>query len=86
MRALATDHGRTSLLREVMDWMLAPLIIAWPVSMVLSYFIAMGVAERVFDRGLEAKVRSLAENLVFNTATDNVLLNVDLQALLADDE
>jgi two-component system sensor histidine kinase TctE len=86
MRALATDHGRTSLLREVMDWMLAPLIIAWPVSMVLSYFIAMGVAERVFDRGLEAKVRSLAENLVFNTATDNVLLNVDLQALLADDD
>jgi two-component system sensor histidine kinase TctE len=86
MGVLAANDAKTSLLREVMDWMLVPLIIAWPISMVLSYFIAMGVAERVFDRGLEAKVRSLAENLVFNAATDNVLLTVDLQALLADDD
>jgi two-component system, OmpR family, sensor histidine kinase TctE len=69
-----------------MDWMLVPLIIAWPISMLASYFIAIGVAERVFDRGLEAKVRSLAENLVVDASSNNISLAVDLQVLLADDD
>jgi two-component system sensor histidine kinase TctE len=69
-----------------MDWMLVPLIFAWPASLLLSYLIAIGVAERVFDRGLEAKVRALAENITVDTATGNVRLGVDLRVLLVDDD
>ena len=49
--------------------MLVPLVFAWPISLLLSYVIAIGVAGRVFDRGLEAKVRALAENIARDDKT-----------------
>ncbi len=78
--------GRTSLLRELMDWMLVPLVFAWPVSLLLSYVIAIGVAERVFDRGLEAKARALAENIARDEKTGSIKLSLDLRVLLVDDD
>lgn len=86
MRRSAPADSNSSLLRELFDWMLVPLIIAWPISILLSYLIAASVAERVFDRGLDAKVRSLAENIVVDPATRKVTLAIDLRGLLADDD
>ena len=77
---------RTSLLRELIDWMLVPLVFAWPISLLLSYVIAIGVAERVFDRGLEAKVRALAENIARDDKTGGIKLGIDLRVLLIDDD
>jgi two-component system sensor histidine kinase TctE len=69
-----------------MDWMLVPLVFAWPISLLLSYVIAIGVAERVFDRGLEAKVRALAENIALDDKTGRIKMGVDLKVLLVDDD
>jgi two-component system sensor histidine kinase TctE len=66
--------------------MLVPLVFAWPISLLLSYVIAIGVAGRVFDRGLEAKVRALAENIARDDKTGGIKLGIDLRVLLIDDD
>lgn len=78
--------GNSSILRDLLDWMLVPLVIAWPVSVIVSYLIAIGVAERQFDRSLVAKVRSLAENVTQDAVTGEIRLGVDLRMLMIDDD
>jgi len=63
-----------------------PLLIACPIAIIISYWIASSVAGEIFDRALAAKARSLAEHLSIESETDTVRLNVDLAMLLADDD
>ncbi|MBS0445263.1 MAG: sensor histidine kinase N-terminal domain-containing protein [Proteobacteria bacterium] len=65
MRA-ATD-GRTreqrSLFGEILDWMLAPLLLLWPMSVMLTWLVAQGIANNPFDRELGERVRLLARQV-----------------------
>jgi two-component system sensor histidine kinase TctE len=49
-----------SLFGEILDWMLAPLLLLWPMSVVLTWLVAQGLANQPYDRELGAKVRQLA--------------------------
>ena len=42
-----------SLFGEILDWMLTPLLLLWPVSLALTWLVAQNIAGRPFDRGLE---------------------------------
>ncbi len=50
-----------SLFGEILDWMLTPLLLLWPVSLVLTWLVAQGIAGNPFDRALEHNVRALAQ-------------------------
>ena len=50
-----------SLFGEILDWMLTPLLLLWPVSLVLTWLIAQGIAGKPFDRALEYNVRAMAQ-------------------------
>lgn len=52
-----------SLFGELLDWMLAPLLVIWPVSVLLTWGVAQNLAQRPFDRQLVAAAQSLAEQL-----------------------
>ncbi len=42
-----------SLFGEILDWMFAPLLLVWPVSLVLTWLVAQDIANRPYDRAME---------------------------------
>ncbi len=52
-----------SLFGEILDWMLMPLLLLWPVSIGVTYLIAKSIANEPFDRSLEDRVTVLAQQV-----------------------
>ena len=52
-----------SLFGEILDWMLAPLLLMWPMSLALTWLAAQGIAARPYDRALIESVRSLGQRI-----------------------
>ncbi|CAN7202642.1 sensor histidine kinase N-terminal domain-containing protein [Pseudorhodoferax sp. LjRoot39] len=57
------QREQRSLFGEILDWMLTPLLLLWPVSLVLTWLVAQGIAGNPFDRALEHNVRALAQQV-----------------------
>ena len=57
------EPAQRSLFGEILDWMLAPLLLLWPASIVITYLVAKSIANQPFDRGLEDKVLVLAQQV-----------------------
>ncbi len=55
------QREQRSLFGEILDWMLTPLLLLWPVSLVLTWLVAQGIADKPFDRALEYNVQALAQ-------------------------
>ena len=75
-----------SLFGEILDWMLTPLLLLWPVSLVLTWLIAQSIAGKPFDRALEYNVAALTQLVTVNH--NKVQFNLPLPArelLRADD-
>ena len=53
-----------SLFGEILDWMLAPLLLLWPLGVWLTWLMAQGIANAPFDRELGAMARILARQIV----------------------
>jgi two-component system sensor histidine kinase TctE len=62
--ATAAAREQRSLFGEILDWMLAPLLLLWPMSVALTWLVAQGIANRPFDRDLSAKLRAVARQVV----------------------
>ncbi len=59
-----TDEPRAkSLFGEVLDWMLAPLLLLWPMSLAVTYLVAKSIANQPFDRALEQDTYVLARQI-----------------------
>lgn len=56
-------HIQRSLFGGILDWMLAPLLLLWPLSIVITYLIAQSIANQPFDRALEERVTMLAQQV-----------------------
>ena len=52
---------QNSLFGEILDWMLAPLLLLWPMSVTLTYLVAQSIANGPFDRNLEEAVAVLSD-------------------------
>jgi two-component system sensor histidine kinase TctE len=52
-----------SLFGEILDWMLAPLLLLWPMSIAITYLVAKSIANQPFDRALEDSVTVLAQQV-----------------------
>ena len=50
-----------SLFGEILDWMLAPLLLLWPMSIAITYLVAKGIANQPFDHALEDNVTMLVQ-------------------------
>jgi len=53
-----------SLFGEILDWMLTPLLLLWPVSLALTWLVAQSIAGKPFDRALEYNAQALAQLVV----------------------
>ena len=55
--------GQRSLFGEILDWMLVPLLLLWPLSIGITYMAAKSIANEPFDRALEDKVLVVAQQV-----------------------
>ena len=60
---LRGEFEQRSLFGEILDWMLAPLLLLWPTSVTLTYIVAQTIANAPFDRALADDVGVLANHL-----------------------
>jgi len=56
-------HEQRSLFGEILDWMLAPLLLLWPMSVALTWLVAQGIANRPYDRELGQLAHSVARDV-----------------------
>jgi two-component system sensor histidine kinase TctE len=75
-----------SLFGEVLDWMFAPLLLLWPLSVALTFLIARSLADAPFDRALDDRTEALAQQV--RIASDRVVVTLPRAArdFLATDE
>ncbi len=81
------QREQRSLFGEILDWMLTPLLLLWPISLALTWLVAQGIADKPFDRALVYNVQALAQ-LVSVGPGSRVQFNLPLPAseiLRADD-
>ena len=67
-----------SLFGEILDWMLAPLLIVWPISVTFTYVVAQSIANGPFDRNLSDAVTLLANHVKLQNS--RVVLDLPLSA------
>ena len=60
------QREQRSLFGEILDWMLTPLLLLWPVSLALTWLVAQSIAGKPFDRALEYNVQALAQLVTVN--------------------
>jgi len=82
----APRRARLSLFGEILDWLLVPLMLLWPVSIVLTYVSAKSLSNPPYDRALAESTQALAEQIRLASG----LVTVDLprparEILRADD-
>jgi two-component system, OmpR family, sensor histidine kinase TctE len=84
--ALPGLPSRRSLFSAILSWMLIPLLIALPISLVLTYLIGISLANTAFDRTLASQARALAEQIVWLPRTGAYRMLIDLPTLLSDED
>lgn len=79
-------HAPYSLLAEILDFALVPIMIAWPIAFVVFFVIATDVANRPYDTALADSTRALASQLRLVNGEPLLLLPNPAQAILHADE
>jgi len=78
---LNADFSRRSLLGEILDWMLAPLFLLWPMSIAITYVVAQNLANIPYDLGLANALQVLGQQI--EVQDDAVSLPMSASARLA---
>ena len=71
---------------EILDWMLTPLLLLWPISLVLTWLVAQGIAGKPFDRALEYNAGALAQLVSVNNNKVQFSLPLPARELLRADD
>ena len=66
LRQTEKQHRQTSLFGEILDWMLTPFLVLWPISMAMEYYVAYSVASAAYDRELKDSVVVLSRQVSFD--------------------
>ena len=80
------QREQRSLFGEILDWMLTPLLLLWPVSLVLTWLVAQGIAGKPFDRALEYNAAALAQLITVNKGQAQFTLPLPARELLRADD
>ena len=80
------QREQRSLFGEILDWMLTPLLLLWPISLVLTWLVAQSIAGKPFDRTLEYNVNALAQLVTVNRQQVQFSLPLPARQLLRADD
>jgi len=67
----------TSLFGEILDWMLAPLLLLWPLTLFFTYQIAAEIAHRPYDQALAERVRWLQRLVTVDASGQKLTFALD---------
>ena len=79
---MRAETDQRSLFGEILDWMLAPLLLIWPMSVFLTWLVAQGIANKPYDRALGDTARALGLQVAAQapTATQNAAPNFGISS------
>ena len=80
------QREQRSLFGEILDWMLTPLLLLWPLSLALTWFVAQGIANKPFDRALEFNLQALTQFVVLRSEQPQFNLTAQARDLLRADD
>ncbi len=80
------QREQRSLFGEILDWMLTPLLLLWPLSLALTWFVAQGIANKPFDRALEFNLQALTQFVVLRSGQPQFNLTPQARDLLRADD
>jgi two-component system sensor histidine kinase TctE len=75
---------RRSLFGEILDWMLAPLLVLWPMSLALTYAVAQNIANKPYDRELGEMARTIARQVSFEGGKGTAQVRLRLPEIAAE--
>lgn len=75
-----------SLFGEILDWMLAPLLFVWPLSIAFTHYFANNVANYPYDQALREHVAAIARQVKLVKGKPVLTLPASTRALLRADE
>ncbi|AMP07075.1 sensor histidine kinase [Collimonas pratensis] len=58
------ERVQRSLFGEILDWMLVPLLLLWPISIAITYVVAKTIANQPFDQALDDSVTVLSQQVI----------------------
>ncbi len=85
-RKSASSEGQRSLFGEILDWMLAPLLFVWPISIAVTHFFANNVASFPYDQALREHVTAISRQIRFVEGRPQIALTGSVRILLRSDE
>ena len=80
------QREQRSLFGEILDWMLTPLLLLWPVSLVLTWLVAQSIAGKPIDRTLEYNAGALAQQISLADGKAQFALPLAARMLLRTDD
>ncbi len=75
-----------SLFGEILDWMLAPLLLVWPISIAVTHHVAEEIANQPYDNVIAEQVAQIVRNLVITPDGIAVTLPKTSAARMADED
>lgn len=75
-----------SLFGEILDWMLAPLLFVWPLSIAVTHYFSNNVANYPYDQALRESVSAVARQVRLVNGRAVITLPTSTRALLRADE
>src|SRR5574343_1263383 len=81
-----TSETERSLFGETLDWMLAPLLFVWPLSIAFTHYFASNVANFPYDQALREHVAAIARQVKLVSGRPVLSLPASARALLRADE
>ena len=83
----ATDgKAFNSLFGEILDWMLAPLLFLWPISIIVTHNVANSIANQPYDQALAVNVRAIARLVKLENGQARVNFPAPARLILRADE
>ncbi len=80
------QRGKRSLFGEILEWMLIPLLLILPMSLVLTWLVAQNTAGRPFDRALEYNAQAIAQLVTVVGSKTQLNLPAPAREILRADE
>lgn len=78
--------SQRSLFGEILDWLLAPLLLVWPISIAITHYFATTVADYPYDQRLRERLQAVARQVRFYDGQARLELPGAAQAFLRSDE
>ncbi len=82
----ADGKSFNSLFGEILDWMLAPLLFLWPISIIVTHNVANSIANQPYDQALAVNVRAIARLVKLENGQARVNFPAPARLILRADE